>query len=119
MTTSQLTSNPMVNCLQQDLYPGKRGAPPADSTDKTGNNNTEPNDSKSSGYWSFQKDPSDPAQLTMLVTLITEQSEQGNPTYYSSRLNMSEMQSLYQWLAMQMNQPKADSGKKQSSKTDD
>ncbi|MGD8908701.1 MAG: hypothetical protein PVF13_05965 [Chromatiales bacterium] len=110
MTTPELNNNPLVNCLQQALYPGKSGAPPANSTGGTeGAASSSADDSEPSGWWSFQQDPSEPAQLTMLVSLITNQAGQTNPAYYSSRLSMSEMQSLYQWLALQMNQPKADS----------
>jgi hypothetical protein len=109
MTTPERHNNPLVNCLQQALYPGKSGAPPADSTGGTeGADSATADDAEPSGWWSIQQDPSHPAQLTMQVTLITEQAGQSKPAYFNSRLSMSEMQSLYQWLALQMNQPKAD-----------
>ncbi|MEJ2694574.1 MAG: hypothetical protein P8166_16500 [Candidatus Thiodiazotropha sp.] len=98
MTTEQNNSTSLVNCLQQTLYPGKSGDSTAEAT--------------SSGWWTFQYDPSNPTLLTMLVTLTTKPTGDDCLTYYSSQLNTDDVKSLYQWLALQLNQQKADSGKK-------
>lgn len=112
--TEEKSANPLVNCLQQDLYEGK-----------TGNSTTEEatqNDPQRSGWWTFQYDPSMPTQMTMLVTLEAAQTSANKQdgeagdclSYYSSQLSVAEVQSLYQWLALQMGQQMAASGKKKA-----
>lgn len=116
MTTEDSQIKPLVNCLQQELYEGKIGAPPA--SDTTTSPPAEP--AQPSGWWAFQYDPSNPTQMTMLVTLGKEQTVSSPPegdadgclAFYSSLLNVNEVQSLYQWLALQMGQQMAGSGKK-------
>lgn len=116
MTTEESQTKPLVNCLQQELYEGKSGAPSA--SDTPASHSAEP--VQPSGWWAFQFDPANPTQLTMLVTLTKEQtgssSTQGQGdgclNFYSSLLNVNEVQSLYQWLALQMSQQMAGSGQK-------
>lgn len=116
MTTEDSQTKPLVNCLQQELYEGKSGAPPA--SDTTSSQPAEP--AQPSGWWAFQYDPANPTQMTMLVTLAKEQTESSTPegggdgclAFYSSLLSVNEVQSLYQWLALQMGQQMAGSGKK-------
>jgi hypothetical protein len=103
----------LINCLQQELYKGKSGAPPAGGGDTATNE-------KPSGWWAFQYDPATPTQLTMLVTLTKEQTDptESNPgtdggdclAFYSNRLSVDEVQSLYQWLALQMGQQMSNAG---------
>ena len=116
--TEEKSANPLVSCLQQDLYEGKTG----DSTTEEGNQSGP----QPSGWWAFEYDPSEPTQMTMLVTLEAAQGsaskqdeEAGNClSYYSSRLSVAEVQSLYQWLALQMGQQMAASGKKKAGSKD-
>lgn len=91
MTDGDSNNTPLVNCLQQALYEGQSGAPTTA-------------EDKPSGWWALQHDPSKPTLLTMLVTLTSEQQGASSPTFYSSQLSADEMQSLYQWLALQMSQ---------------
>jgi hypothetical protein len=105
MTTVAGNTTPLVNCIQQALYPGESGAPTQEGTDATTTDKP-----KSSGWWALQYNPSNPTQLTMLVTLTAEQTDAASPVFYSSQLSADEAQSLYQWLALQMSQQKTDSG---------
>lgn len=118
MTTDENNATPLVNCLQQALYQGQSGAAGAGGSappTTTGTEGAAPSTAtalKTSGWWAFQYDPSNPTLLTMLVTLTTEQTEDGCLTFYSSQLSVDEVQSLYQWLALHMNQQKASSSSK-------
>jgi len=117
MTTEQNNSTSLVNCLQQTLYPGKSG----DSTAQATTTST-PEETTTSGWWTFQYDPTNPTRLTMLVTLTSKPTGDDCLNYYSSRLNTDDVKSLYQWLALQMNQqkktPQIEKSQKENSQTE-
>lgn len=111
MTNEKSDTNPLTNSLQQLLYQGQSGAPaPAETT--TSEETTTPAEPKAAGWWALQADPSNSTSLTMLITLDTAQTQEGSLSFYSSRLSVDDVQSLYQWLALQMSRQTADSGKK-------
>jgi len=105
MTNEKSDTNQLTNSLQQVLYPGQSGASVSSATGTT----EEP---KAAGWWALQADPSNPTLLTMLITLNTVQTQDGSLSFYSSRLSADDVQSLYQWLALQMSRKQGDSGKK-------
>jgi hypothetical protein len=118
MTTEAQKTNPLVNRLQQDLYSGTEG-------DATAGEGAEQAPAPC-GSWAFQYDPAEPNRMTMLVTLEATQtppqtsngSAPGCLSFYSSRLAVADVSSLYQWLALQMGKQMAASSKKSSAKGD-